>query len=234
MSETYRCGDGSALVAYLYHEGDAAGRKAMAAHLAACQACTDELDALAGARASLAGWSPPEVRLGFRMTSDAGVDGVAASAGRGPSREVRRWWQDPLPAWAQMAAAILIFGVGVAVGGRERTPETAPASDPSVAALRATVSTLEQRIVGVERIAGRPAPVHAGAEFATVEDVRNAVARAESEMQLKMAAQTLALVADQDRRLAAQSREIDESWVRRQEPTNSLLRTSLSGRTGQE
>ncbi|HVZ22690.1 MAG TPA: zf-HC2 domain-containing protein, partial [Vicinamibacterales bacterium] len=114
MSETYRCGDYEALVEYLYDECEPGTRAAVAAHVASCDSCAEELEALGGTRRTLAAWTPPDVRLGFQVTPRA-ADGADAR-GSGGARVLRPawWWQRPLPAWAQMAAAIAIFASGLA------------------------------------------------------------------------------------------------------------------------
>ena len=70
----------------------------------------DELMALDGTREHLAQWVPPDVPLGFRMVSQADVARPATVL------TSRRWWGQPLPAWAQAAAALVIFGVGLSLG----------------------------------------------------------------------------------------------------------------------
>lgn len=134
MSVEFTCGDPAGLAGYLYDECDAAERGAVEAHLATCSSCAEELRALGATRTALASWAPPDAALGFRITSthnDNAVNVAASSdASRGVSRGAvlrpARWWHRPMPAWAQVAAAILIF-VGGAVLGM-RTAGRAPVS----------------------------------------------------------------------------------------------------------
>jgi anti-sigma factor RsiW len=129
MSETYRCGDHEALVAYVYDECEASEHQAIATHVAACPACAEELESLGETRRMLSAWTPPEARLGFQITQ------------REPGEErarvlrpmVASWWRQPLPAWAQMAAAVAIFASGVALGVA-RTATTPTAIPATVAA----------------------------------------------------------------------------------------------------
>jgi anti-sigma factor RsiW len=127
-NEPFHCGDQTALIAYLYDECDPQERDAIAAHLAACVACSAEVEALGATRRMLPAWTPPTPALGFQMT-DAQASGPRAAVpsagawGAAPSR----WWQRPLPAWAQAAAAALVFAAGLAAGSARQgaTPSTA-------------------------------------------------------------------------------------------------------------
>lgn len=85
-----------ALVACVYNDGDPVAREAFDAHLPQCARCRDELDALRSVRAQLGQWAPPEAS--FTLVSPSG-----------PS-----WWQE-VPAWAQVAAALLFLGVSAGV-----------------------------------------------------------------------------------------------------------------------
>jgi hypothetical protein len=106
--------DPEELVSYLYDECGPGERARVAAHLGACVPCADEVAALTATRKHLAGWAPPDVELGFQITRPA----AGAADAQGPALVLRpaRWWSRPLPAWAQAAAAIAIFGAGLAVG----------------------------------------------------------------------------------------------------------------------
>ena len=107
MSETFTCGDHGALVSYLYDECAPNERRAISTHVAICRECAEELTSLGATREQLATWTPPEAQLGFRIVSDSSSSNVLR-----PSR----WWQKPMPAWAQAAAAALIFATGVTLG----------------------------------------------------------------------------------------------------------------------
>jgi hypothetical protein len=105
------CPDKSLLVAYLYGECDANEREAFERHLARCAACSTELDALGEVRAGLQEWAPPEVALGFRVVRDDAPERVVAFT---PRAETRGRW-NALPAWARLAAAVLVLAVGAAI-----------------------------------------------------------------------------------------------------------------------
>ncbi len=101
---TYTGDRDQALVGYLYEEMDAAERAAFGAHLPTCARCRSELAALGGVRKQLARWNPPEPQL------QPSAIGHQPSAIGGDIR----WWQQ-VPAWAQVAAALLALGVSVGI-----------------------------------------------------------------------------------------------------------------------
>jgi hypothetical protein len=149
MTETFVCGDHGALVSYLYDECAPGERRAISAHVAICSLCAEELAALGATRERLATWTPPDAQLGFRIVSDAP-----------PSTVLRppRWWRQPMPAWAQAAAAVLIFATGLSLGVlRGVMPAAAPAAErgrassatvasTAAAVTRADLIALEQRL----------------------------------------------------------------------------------------
>ena len=149
MTDTFTCGDYGALVSYLYDECAPGERLAISAHVAICSACAEELVALGATREQLASWAPPDAQLGFRIVSNPSPSNVLRPA---------RWWQQPMPAWAQAAAAAVIFSTGVTLGAlRGATPvisngqaaagqpRTTAASNAS-SVTRADLVALEQRL----------------------------------------------------------------------------------------
>lgn len=130
MSETYTCGDHGALVSYLYDECTPAERRAIAAHLVICGACTEELIALGATREHLASWTPPDAQLGFRITPEQSTSNVLRPA---------RWWRQPMPAWAQAAAAIVIFATGTMLGALRGVMQPADGQRPATARSNTTV-----------------------------------------------------------------------------------------------
>ena len=106
MSETTQTACGfpgdrdETLIAYLYGDIDPATRAAFDAHLPACARCRDELTALGAVRTQLSTWSPPSFAV-------AGQSVLAPS----PQPLASKWWQE-VPAWAQVAAALVFLGVG--------------------------------------------------------------------------------------------------------------------------
>jgi putative zinc finger protein len=154
MTETFTCGDHGALVSYLYDECTPAERRAIAAHLVVCGACGEELIALGGTREQLAMWTAPDAQLGFRISPETSKSNVLRPA---------RWWRQPMPAWAQVAAAVVIFATGMMLGAvrgvmqpadsgpqgpalaRSNTAVAANAANPAPIT-RADLVALEQRL----------------------------------------------------------------------------------------
>jgi len=90
------------LIAYLYDDIEPVARASFEAHLSSCARCRTDLNALGGVRRQLARWAPPEpatsiARLAFP-----------------PADLRRRSWRD-IPAWAQVAAAMLFLGVAAGI-----------------------------------------------------------------------------------------------------------------------
>jgi uncharacterized membrane protein len=158
MTETFTCDDKDQLVAYLYDELEAGARAGVHEHVRRCEACSSELAGLGGVRRELAGWMPPDVALGFAVVSTAATP---------PPRSL---WRE-VPVWAQLAAAVLVMGVGLALANLQvrydeagvvvttgwMTPAAAPAPQvagmpepaaPPVAdeAWRTELAALEQRL----------------------------------------------------------------------------------------
>ena len=98
----------AALVAYLYDETTPEERAAFDAHLASCAQCRTELAAFAGVRQQLAHWSPPT----FVAPSHA-----AAAFPAAPTRRRFSWRE--MPAWTQVAAAMLVLGVSAGIANLE-------------------------------------------------------------------------------------------------------------------
>ena len=161
MNQTFQCGDNTALVGYLYDECEPAERQAIEAHVDVCAACAAELAALGSTRLQLASWTPPEAELGFQVVRPQ------ARAHRAEQESVLRpsvpwglrpgpWFRQPLPAWAQAAAAFLIFAAGLWLGvERGSAPAgTAPAAAtvasgsavPANTATATDLAALEQRL----------------------------------------------------------------------------------------
>lgn len=142
---SFSCTDKDTLVAFLYDECDDETRRSVEAHLDTCPACTEEVRGFARVRETLAQWAPPDRVGGYRLVRDDGADAPA------PGKVLRpaRWWQQPVPALARVAAAILLFGGGAALanldvrydkdgfavrtGWRPQTPALAAATAPRVA-----------------------------------------------------------------------------------------------------
>jgi hypothetical protein len=157
------------LMAYLYDDIAPGDRQAFEQHLATCARCRTELNGLGDVRAQLARWSPPEPNVaGVRrqtsiVASDSitGITGAAAAVETDSAR--RSWWQE-VPAWAQVAAALLVLGVSAGIANldirydsnglniRTGWARPAAAADPSAVAStdaenwRAQLASLEQQL----------------------------------------------------------------------------------------
>ncbi len=113
MSTDIQCGDPAALAGYVYDDCDPAERAAMTVHLAACVSCAEEVASLRVTREHLGAWTPPEARLGFRLMPEDAVPEVVPFPAGGAARS--RWHWSAAPAWAQAAAAVMLFAGGAAV-----------------------------------------------------------------------------------------------------------------------
>ena len=150
MKQQPPCDDKSSLMAYLYDECDANERRLVEQHLAGCATCAAELEQLREVRSALREWTPPEQALGFRVVRDA-------------STVVRpsRWWSRDgmrVPAWAQLAAAVLVLAMGAAIGQLGVRREAPSSAD--LAKLERRLEQQERRISELRAAATpRPAPV---------------------------------------------------------------------------
>jgi anti-sigma factor RsiW len=152
----------AAIVSFLYDDLDAspAERNRFETHLGACARCQADVAALRGVRAQLARWSPPEPS--FAVVSRQSVVASLETATGHPA-----WWRD-IPAWAQVAAALLFLGVSAGIanldvrynqsglsirtGWSTRPAATAGAEQSGVASTehtapwRADIAALEQQL----------------------------------------------------------------------------------------
>jgi anti-sigma factor RsiW len=101
---TYRGNREELLVAYLYDEVDPSDRAAFEEHIAACAVCGRELDELGVVRSRLGHWTPPEPARAFTSPPAPPVGRRGGWAALGA-----------IPAWAQVAAALLCGGVAAGV-----------------------------------------------------------------------------------------------------------------------
>ncbi|MGE0594205.1 MAG: anti-sigma factor [Vicinamibacterales bacterium] len=117
----FECGDPAGLIAYAYDECDVDVRRQMARHIDTCPACAAEVSALSSTRAALGAWEVPEPEAGVGLSEALSL----ALAGPAPAA-APRWYQQPLPAWAQVAAALVIFASGLLLGLQR--PDARPTS----------------------------------------------------------------------------------------------------------
>ena len=225
MTETFQCGDNAALVGYLYDECESHERTAITAHLTVCAACAAEVAALRSTRIQLAAWSPPDAELGFLITQRQATPPLEFK------REARRqrvhWFARPLPAWAQAAAATILFAVGMLLGIASRAgvpPQmrAAAAAQPgsgaavSDQALAALESRLRSEIAAIRT--ANPAPVttaaaspsSSGNEAQLMTRVRTLIEESEQRQQRELALRTAELVRDFD-----SQRRVDLAQIQR-------------------
>jgi hypothetical protein len=103
---TYGDGRDEAIVTFLYDEtdGSADERADFAAHVQACARCRADLAAMRGVRTQLARWSPPEP-----------IFAAMNPRSNQPSAFSNQHWWRAIPAWAQVAAALLVLGVSAGI-----------------------------------------------------------------------------------------------------------------------
>ena len=97
------------IVAFLYDDLDAARRRDFNAHLLTCAVCREEVAGLRSVRTQLSRWAPPEPGI---------VASVAAPPNRQSVVEPPHWWRT-IPAWAQVAAALLFLGISAGIANLE-------------------------------------------------------------------------------------------------------------------
>jgi hypothetical protein len=207
MSETYSCGDHGALVSYLYDECAPAERRAIAAHLVICAACAEEIITLGSTREQLAVWTPPDAQLDFRVGPEHSKSTILRPA---------RWWRQPMPAWAQAAAAVVIFTTGMMMGAVRGVmqPAGSQSQQPAVArsntvpantsgavpVTRSDLVALEQRLrsemsqthVNSQNVAASPADAR------ILERVRGMIDESEQRQRRELALRSAELVRDFD------------------------------------
>ena len=235
MNDIFQCGDSAALVSYLYDECEPGEQELIAAHVKRCAACAGEIDALRATRQTLAAWTPPDLALGFRIERDADV----------PRAKVLEpkiaWWRAPLPAWAQAAAAVVIFGAGLATGiaRNESAPqapaaqtaaavpaETRPVAAPSVS--RDELAQLEQRIraeFGQPRSTPTPTAVAArGSDDALLQQVKTLIEQSEENQRKDFTLRMVELAGNIEQQRRVDLTTVRQSMGQLQDVTGNELR----------
>ena len=212
MNDRTPCATPEALVTYLYDECDPAERQSIAAHVAGCASCAQEIEALGDTRAHLASWSPQALPLGFQITRTE----TEAPANQETGRVLRpaAWYRQPLPAWAQMAAAVAIFAAGMSVSAFRSSAEQSGDVRVVDASAPRTVSTADARRVDDFRVTR--------AEFARVEARLRAVESADA-YRASYQPRTVASVDDSD--LRARLSALEERFVQSEGETLKSLAT---------
>lgn len=228
MSQTFQCGETTALVGYIYDECDAAERAAIDAHVAICAACAAELAALQSTRASLVSWAPPESSLGFQIVRQPPPVLEPRETAAAPSKHEtppsRPWYSRPVPVWAQAVAATLIFAAGLSLGVMRGirptagTPSTAPAVAAQGAASAADLQTLERRL-RAEIALIRPAsadraetPASSPSDEQLLARVRTLIEESERRQQRELALRTAQMMRDVDSQRQVDLAQIQNSF----------------------
>ena len=259
-SEPFQCGDPAGLIGYLYDECEPGEREVIATHVATCFMCTEELSSLGATRTQLASWVPPDAAIGFQITKTARVAENAERAGdtafgragdtaaereRVPGTVLRpgRWWSQPLPAWAQMAAAVLLFASGMAIGVSRTAapPETtaavnapAPVAAQSVAAIAPAegvtprdLQDLEQRLRGEiaqARTTTAATPVSRTADADIFKRVQALITDSEQRQRRELALRTTEIVRDMDTQRRVDLAQVQRNLGQIQDLTGAAVR----------
>ena len=213
MNDMFQCGDPGALVAYLYDECEPGERELIAAHITRCATCASEIDTLGATRRTLAAWTPPEMALGFQITRAHDARPAANQPVAGKVLEPKiAWWRAPLPAWAQAAAAVVIFAAGVSMGvARNATTEQVSSRDaglnPQATNTSATnvsrqeLAALEQRLkaeMSQVRTAPAAGPAPARSADAVMAEVRALIEQSNAEQNRDFTLRLVELASDFD------------------------------------
>jgi len=228
MSQTFQCGETTALVGYIYDECDASERAAIDAHVAICAACAAELGALQSTRSSLVSWAPPEPSLGFQIVRQPQPVFESRETTTAPPKhetsESRPWYGGPVPVWAQAIAATLIFAAGLSLGVMRgimppaATPGPAPAATTQGAASAADLQTLERRL-RAEIALMRPAsvdrvetPAASPSDEQLLARVRTLIEESERRQQRELALRTAQLMRDVESQRQVDLAQIQNSF----------------------
>lgn len=126
------------ILGYLYDDLEPRARHAFEDHVVGCRVCRTELEGLRGVRADLTQWTPPEPARVLAFDPQ-------------PRRRNRVWAAlADVPAWVQVAAALLVLGVSLRAANLQirveregvtvRTGVTAPADSASQSASAAAAA----------------------------------------------------------------------------------------------
>ena len=201
------------LIAYLYDDIDPAERASFDAHLPTCERCRRDLAALGGVRQQLKRWEPPA---------------NPQSAFRNP--QSRR----QIPVWAQVAAAMLVFGASlgmanldvhhdasgwtVRTGWLKSSPAPVAQAKPAEdAAFKTELTALEQRLRAEFRAAqaapaSSPQPARATTNDAdTLRRVRALLDESEKRQQRELALRVAQVMRDVGAQRQADLSKIDRN-----------------------
>lgn len=242
MTDTFQCGDSASLVAYLYDECAPGEQELIAAHLKRCATCASEVGALSATRQTLASWAPPDLALGFQITRQD-VTAVAPAPAKVLEPKIA-WWRAPLPAWAQAAAALVIFAAGLSVGQVRNTAAPAQtttgsqvaAAVPAVPAVTTPVSSvsrdelaqLEQRLKAeFDQLRSTPAatPVAArGSDDALMQQVKTLIEQSDENQRRDFTLRMVDLAGNIEQQRRVDLATVRQSMGQLQDVTGTELR----------
>ena len=221
MDNAASCGglEKDALLAYLYDECEPDERERVAAHLAVCGRCAAEADAFQSLRGSLAAWDVPAAPSGIRVVSE---------------RDARPapWWSFALrPAFGLAAAARLVLGIGLALGGVEMRPvdggfvvHFGDAVQPDVPApWRMELARLESQLRSELKPAEAPTPVQPDA---LLEHVRGLISQSEQRQQQERALWLTEFAQELDMQRRADQQQIQQELGALEGVADYLVRVS--------
>ena len=240
-SEPFQCGDPAGLVSYLYDECRPGERDVIAAHVASCILCAEELATLGATRTQLTAWTPPEAAIGFQITSTARASDGSPDVERSPGGRVlrpARWWSQPLPAWAQIAAGVLLFASGMAIGvvrpgaGLEPVATSTPAapvaaSTPAPGVSPRDLQDLERRLRGEiaqTRTTAAAAAVARTGDADVLKRVQVLIADSEQRQRRELALRTTELVRDMDTQRRVDFAQVQRNLGQIQDLTGAAVR----------
>jgi hypothetical protein len=229
---------GEVLVAYLYNDIAADERAEFDRHLATCVLCRAELGALGDVRTELAQWTPPDGER--QLVFERPVAPIAAK---------RRWtvWSD-MPAWMQVAAAVVFLGVSaslanleirytstdglsVTTGWRHVDPVKAAKQPEAIAAAAAAwqgdLTALEQKLQReITLRAASTAPPQNSDDAAVIRRVRALLDESEQRQQRELALRVAEVMRDTQVQRQADLVKIDRSLgVLQNQTSYEVMRT---------
>lgn len=235
-----------ALLDYLYEEGDPAERIKVARHLQECAPCSVAVLELQSVRGLLSEWTPPAATLGFKLVQSH-ADAPLAT----PPGAVSRWrpgagW----PAWAQAAAAMLLFVAGMgasqlrfeygngALTVRSRAVEPAAVAEAPVAHSGTDVLLPPTYVSLLDPSASRSGSAASADEV--LRRVKALIDQSESRQQRELALRLSDVVHDFDTQRQADMQRVDQNFgqlegqtgaelARSREMLNSLVKVSQGG-----
>lgn len=233
------CEQREQLIAYLYDEASASERKSTEAHLQTCETCREELRAFRDVRQDLLAWDVPaheSVWTPFVTTRTQPV-----------------WRQ--MPAWAMAAAAMLVFGLGIAGGFAGRAlasrgdapaqvaqvqPMTPPANVTPAASLE-ELRALQSRMNELEHaasartVSAAPVSTSASSDAAILAKVEQLIRESEGRVNHKTTQKVLSIISDMNNLRLADRAVLTQQISDLQERTNgNILAVKNSMRSEKE